>query len=130
MTSLLSPCLCFKHFPGRDTSSLNEVMNIKYALAQHQPLFFSVFFFFFQLANDFNIHKWVKWVKWVDATFFSPLGQTRGNAWELPVGRRRPLRDPRQVCSENTHFNKQRPRQSALINSTLLDFARFSASAE
>lgn len=34
------------------------------------------------MANDFYIHGWV--VR-VDAPFF-PLSQTRGNAWELPVG--------------------------------------------
>lgn len=52
---------------------------------------FSVFFFlfFFQLADDFNIHGWVEWVLF-------PLSQTGGNAWELPVGPKRSWQAPCQ----------------------------------
>lgn len=60
LLSLLLHVSVLKHFPGWDTSFLNEVMSLRIAT--------SIFsFFFFQLADDFNMHGWVEWV---DATFF------------------------------------------------------------
>lgn len=66
-------------------------MSIKEALAHIDLNFLSVFFFvfFFQLADDFNIHGWVEWVLF-------PLSQTGGNAWELPVGPKRSWQAPCQ----------------------------------
>lgn len=112
MTSLFSlfffSCLGLKHFPGWDTSFLNEVMSIKDALA-HQPQFFQSFFFFF-----FPTGWWLKHTRMgkMGRRYFFSLSQTRGNAWELPVGPKRswqaPCQGKRAAVKTLTLTNKDR----------------------